>query len=67
MPLLKALAKIKYNQNETLRDVINNLQQEELTVENPDLLDSERIKALAIRGESPFNYKKSKHLGIPIK
>lgn len=48
--------------------MINNLQQEELTVENPDLVDSERIKAIAIRGESSINYKKNPtHLGIPIK
>ena len=62
-PIIQALEKVVWRPNETLGDILNGLQQEELFVEYLDILDSETIKVQTLIGNE-HSARKSP-LGIP--
>ena len=43
--------RVKWEGNETCGDVMNQVQQEELFVKNPDIVDGERIKVQQLVGK----------------
>lgn len=62
-PIIQALVKVVWRQNETFGDILNGLQQEELFVKNLGILDSTAIKVQALIGNE-HSARKSP-LGIP--